>query len=346
MILKQKATVGARYKLFNKVNGKLVPLLNGAESKNLVPNVFFDYLYNTATFTSNSQTGPRPPTANSTGYIGFNLSQQLAVGTGATPPAAGDTALESQLAIQTMPSAVNTVYINDTANSRVTWRLTTTHTFPLGGVVGNLSELGLYARQNSNSLLVLQSRTLIKDELGDPTTQTLTNEDQLVVVTEFDVHIPYVLQNYQQDYNGVTYNVDYRLYFNPSFSNAPDTGFHYCLANLESPVSALSNYMAAVSQPWVMSSNESYLPPNRVAIDNTLITPLNPATGVRKQRFRVGLSQANFVGGLAGIVGAVKGSQPLSGTQVCWQFQFTPPLPKDNTFLFELEVQTTFGNIP
>lgn len=101
--------------------------------------------------------------------------QNCKVGTGSTPPSPVDTQLVSQVASigkggssYTYSSSIATGY----------WRqLATTFTFPIGSVVGNISEIGV--SNYADSLLL--SRSLIKDGLGNPTTITLTATDQLKV---------------------------------------------------------------------------------------------------------------------------------------------------------------------
>ena len=97
------------------------------------------------------------------------------VGTGSTPPSPVDTYLASQVA-RIGRSGQSYTYSNSIATGY--WRqVATPFTFPVGSVVGNISEIGVSNYEDS----LLLSRSLIKDGLGNPTTITLTATDQLKV---------------------------------------------------------------------------------------------------------------------------------------------------------------------
>lgn len=97
------------------------------------------------------------------------------VGTGSTPPAITNTSLVSQIARS--PGGSDPVYTFAASPETGYWRQAQiSFTFPVGGVIGNISEIGV--SNNDDSLL---SRSLIKDGSGNPTTITLTATDQLKV---------------------------------------------------------------------------------------------------------------------------------------------------------------------
>jgi len=100
------------------------------------------------------------------------------VGTGSTELTRNSSGLTSLLATT----------LNDSAASRASSEVsnsdgTATHTavranaFPLGGVVGTISEVGLITDVSSDFI----AGQLIKDEFGSPTTLTLLSDEQLIV---------------------------------------------------------------------------------------------------------------------------------------------------------------------
>ena len=98
------------------------------------------------------------------------------VGTGSTPPAITDTALVSQIAISPQRSEEFVVTSAASPGTGYWKQIQASFTFPIGGVIGNISEIGVSDYGN-----YLLSRSLIKDGLGNPTTITLTATDQLKV---------------------------------------------------------------------------------------------------------------------------------------------------------------------
>lgn len=110
---------------------------------------------------------------DSLGLAGSNSAwAMLAVGTGTTPPQFTDTALAAQVA-----QTGNGGFPNNGIVSGNTCTHTGVFTFPLGGVVGNISELGIRGVASGS----LFTRALVTDGSGNPTSVTVTAADQLVV---------------------------------------------------------------------------------------------------------------------------------------------------------------------
>jgi hypothetical protein len=111
------------------------------------------------------------------------------VGTGTTPPVGTDTTLESHLAYtSTTTSGAGSFF--ESGDDVTGWVLSTKEfiwSFAQGAVVGNISEYGL---NNSASNAGMKVRNLIKDSNGDPTTISITAQDQLVITWRMRKHIP------------------------------------------------------------------------------------------------------------------------------------------------------------
>lgn len=104
----------------------------------------------------------------------------VAVGTGNATPSASDTHLSIFLAGTTSAGAINV-----TSNNTAPWSNTESipYTFPLGGVIGNIAELGALIGAVSgapSSTSPISTRALIMVG-GSPGTITVTATDQLIV---------------------------------------------------------------------------------------------------------------------------------------------------------------------
>lgn len=100
-------------------------------------------------------------------------SQKCQVGTGTTPAAAGDVALESLLATKSGSDDRVAVY-EGIAGGFISYSTTRVFSFTLGSVVGNVSEIGTQIDQNQTGDPI-DTRTVL------PSTVTVTNQDQLVI---------------------------------------------------------------------------------------------------------------------------------------------------------------------
>lgn len=151
-----------------------------------------------------------------------NGSFTVEVGTGTTAPNFNDTALEAPLGA----SASNLYYnwVTDTigvAGGVNTLKQSMVFTFALGSIVGNVSELGL-VWSNGTTLL---TRSRIKDGGGNPTTISVTANDQLIVTYFFTWTFPVVGTPFQVtlDINGTPTAVN----ITPSLSLVDYTSYPY-----------------------------------------------------------------------------------------------------------------------
>lgn len=114
------------------------------------------------------------------------LVAYLAVGTDNTAPAAAQTALGSQLEDRTnYNGAVGDVVTSGPAYAY--WELVRTRVFTEEECNGNLTELGLFQSASGGTMW---SRELFRDDLGDPTTITKTDSEQLRVEYAWRVYVP------------------------------------------------------------------------------------------------------------------------------------------------------------
>jgi hypothetical protein len=254
--------------------------------KNMILDSFFDFTLDTGNQWDNS-----------TPYI--------CVGTGTTPPAATQTALVNQLATRTAANSYSQSVVGGAWQSVNTLSAT----FALGAVVGNLSEIGLripFANANT-----VQTRALITDSGGLPTTITLTADDQLVVQYRL------IISGVDQDYtgtvviNGTAHNwTARRAHANPLAFPALISGIH----------GQFAVYNGALNSHGVTPSMTSG---NASSTDgSTKLTPNSP--GQYRIRVTGGINTANVAGGITA----------LSPSQGFYKLGFSPAIPKDSSKVF------------
>lgn len=136
-----------------------------------------------------------------------NQVKSVRVGSGTTAPVATQTTLVSPLASSSGGQAAASAY-SESAPTVVSniWSSTITMTFQfgLGQVIGNVSEVG-FALPNASAPTV-HTRALVVDGNGNPTSITVTAQDQLTVIYKLTVSVPYTVQTGQVVISGVTYN--------------------------------------------------------------------------------------------------------------------------------------------
>lgn len=103
------------------------------------------------------------------------LVNYIAVGTSSTPPAATDTALGAETGVRTTYNGGITDVVTAEA-SYTYWEVTRTRVFTEAESNGNLTELGFFSANAGGTMWCHQ---LFRDELGDPTTLTKLNTQQL-----------------------------------------------------------------------------------------------------------------------------------------------------------------------
>ena len=134
------------------------------------------------------------------------LGTYLHVGSGSTPPTFSDTSLVNWVAAKQSTggwSEVSSSLVGDNYE-REDKR---DHQFNVGAVIGNISELGLSSTISQST--ALDTRALLKDEVGDPTTISLGALDQLVVTYFIKKQINMLPNTTSSLLNGVA--IDYTI---------------------------------------------------------------------------------------------------------------------------------------
>lgn len=182
------------------------------------------------------------------------------VGTSSTPPTVLDTWLAGWL------SSSNALQSNATGTTTSSpfyaWRRSTMR-FPVGTATGNLSEVGVGWSSTSGTLF---ARSLIQDELGDPTTITVLANEFLDFSYEIRYIVPTTDWTAVQSIAGENYNITMRAanctstthwatWVGKKFEiNNADESYHRCY---EGNIGAVSALPGGEVTPGVTSASQS-----------------------------------------------------------------------------------------
>ncbi len=192
------------------------------------------------------------------------FGQYLHLGTGGTAPVFADTSLESFLVSSSAQGSFSantsvltgTDYLKESQN---------TFTFDIGAVIGNISELGITTSPTEGA--DIQTRALFKDGIGDPTTITVTAQDQLVItyfIQKTISMIPFV-SSIIADLDGTPTVIDFTI--RPCISSIGDAG-----SSPDFPASILQG----------LSQNDLYMvanDANRISVDGVTYVPTSIDSG-------------------------------------------------------------------
>lgn len=285
---------------------------------------------------------------NSFGGIntGFTL-QNCFVGNGTTAPAVTDIAMANKLNVLALTAGGTQVMGNNEGAPNYSSLTTVTYTFPVGDVVGNISEVGVGRGTLSFNNLTIQllfSRSLISDANGNPITITVLPDESLTVI--------YYLRAYPNlsdetvavvdQTTGVTHTLKSRIYNCAAFRNTS--------SGLIAPIGASSN-----DQFITHTQTTASVPVDLAAV--TSATPFTGSTAItagartvvilpyvadsysRTSTITMGLSSANSTLGLSGI-GVQSGVSSLGAVAISTQILVTPPIMKTalNTLAIDLSI--------
>ena len=129
------------------------------------------------------------------------------VGTGSAPPSVSDTSLAAQVGVAGGSATSENSVQYGTAPYYSQHQVV--YTFAVGGVSGNLTEIGFFSSASGGSMW---SRALIKDSGGNPTTLTLLTTEQLKVTYTVIRYIPTSLTgSFTLNTNGTPSTINYNI---------------------------------------------------------------------------------------------------------------------------------------
>lgn len=268
--------------------------------KNLILDTFFDRYAANSSIISNSIT--------------------CRVGTGVTPPANTDTALVSQVATKVRTSGSDVLGTIDVPNNRVVAKSINQFIFNVGEVVANLNEIGFEFSPSSG---LLNSRSLTKNNMGVPTTITVTASDQLIVNYTLEVYIPLVDYIGTVVLDGVTYDVIGRV----------GNGFNKTVSDILLGVTASYDWFLSYGSSSVFGA-QGVAPTSASGTASSSSTLFTSISGGKERQFEASINQLNATGGIKVVSVAM-------GSGIGFKYQFTPVIPKDATKLLRLRFRMT-----
>uniref|UniRef100_UPI0040474A3E hypothetical protein n=1 Tax=Rheinheimera sp. TaxID=1869214 RepID=UPI0040474A3E len=260
--------------------------------------------------------------------IGSPGGRFCAVGTGTTPPVATEVSLVNAITGLVAGTSGGTgnsgdAYVWDSVDKVYRASLQTVFVFSAGSVVGNVSELGFTFFSKSQTLNTLESRVLVKDSEGTPTSITVTAAEQLRVTHILQNEVGGEDEAYQAVIGGVTYDVLARI------GAIPGSGFSF-----------VSAYDGFTGGTWVQffssaanlgaagagaSGTAAYGSPTPVV--NWISAP-----NVNTKRLRVSVDP-----GYGNPSGGIKIATFTSATGDLYKYEFTPVIPKTSEKILTLD---------
>lgn len=272
-------------------------------------------------------------TSDSAGITSDSLLTNCLVGTGTGAPLVTDTELQSPLA--TSPNGVRQsgTYSYDSGADEITTTTVMRYTFALGAVVGNLSEIGIRPSSVSN----LFSRALIVDGSGDPTTITVTADDQLIVDYTLTGMISRTI-NYTMDLDGSPVDMVIKRSGNGSSDRAMI--FNLCASSLRPVGSQVVNSVSFDFPAWNVNSTLT----GGSNFTAEVIAATNPTAGF-KRRIRIPTASGNISGGFNWFKFLDSSVSSGNFSDPAWFVSYSSNIPKTSLDLYELEFITTFVNV-
>jgi len=254
------------------------------------------------------------------------------VGTGTTAPTVSNTTLEAQVASsQSGPS--DTTIVNS-GSPNYTTLLTYQYTFTQGDVVGNISEVGVGWATTGATLF---SRALIVDNLGAPTTITLTSIDQLIIYYRLNASQPTTDTTSSVTISSTSYPYTIRTAYAASFCNSSATFLYgYAFTKLNSVYlygsdATLGPITGTLSGTGIGGSGGGGF---------TFSYPAyTPGSYYRDSTFSVDVGHGNAVGGIGGIVL----DWGVYNSSLHNQIVLPTPIPKTNTQVLTITQRFTWA---
>lgn len=254
------------------------------------------------------------------------------IGTGTNLPNASNTSLQAFVADATPPVFDSQSNQGPTNYPSV---LQFHHVYAQGAVVGNMAEVGVGWAAGGGSLF---SRSRILDGGGSPTTLTVIPLDQLTVYYELTITNPTADVNDTVTISGTDYDYEGRM------ANAANF--------LASPYNVLTN---TITTQWGQVSNSGGGAVKSYEASSVLGAITGEPSGTSEisgSSNVASYSSGNFYrdstvtltpsqGNLSGGIGCMRLDYMLSAMQ--FQYQFTPPIPKDNTKTLTLTARFSWG---
>jgi hypothetical protein len=255
------------------------------------------------------------------------------VGTGTTAPVITNTTLEAQVAAS--ESGPDSTTIVNSGAPNYTTLSTFEYTFTQGAVTGNISEVGVGWATTGATLF---SRALIVDNMGVPTTITLTSIDQLIIYYRLNASQPTTDTTTAVSISSVSYPYTIRTASAASFCGNGTFNYGYGFTRLNTVYiygsnAALGAITGTLSGTLVnQSSNGGW----------TFTYPAyTPGSYYRDSTFSIPVNLANAVGG----IGGMQLDWGAFSTSLKNQIVLSTPIPKTNTQVLTITCRFTWARV-
>lgn len=192
----------------------------------------------------------------------------------------------------------------------------------IGAIVGNISEVGIEFGGNNPS--TLDSRALITDAQGSPTTITVTSEDKLIVKYTLRYIIPTQQHVSTVDFSGVSTTCTLE---------ALNTLNNYW--NIRAAFADFKGECRYSSNQQIVNNPESSI--GSASSSSVSVTYSRQQSGVRRASFFADTNALNAEGGLE----YVAFCNPNANFYIVLGLHFSPKIPKDNTKTLTLNLDFT-----
>lgn len=265
--------------------------------------------------------------------------QQLSgvAGAGNTTPSLSDTALASYLgpcgSVQSVTISRNTTTAPYSVTKTITFRSAQ------GGVVGNVSEVGVALGSGAGSSSPLISRSLVVDSMGAQTTVPVQASEYLDMVWSFTIYMGQATGSFNMTIDGVVTSFNYTILPANMTSASANGGW---LQNDDFPLRMFANVFPYASAGGTFAFNSSALgavtsqPSGTQSTGSPTLTAAayTPGSYTRSHTLKFALNDANFN------IGAF-----LFGLNACAaQMSITPSVAKTNTKEFSITFNISVAN--
>ncbi len=246
------------------------------------------------------------------------------VGAGADAVLPTQSSLSSQIGAGINSSNSGTLTQNPTVNEggQYTTSFTISAEWGIGDIVGNISEVGV--SMGSNRPTNLDSRALISDAQGNPTTITVTSQDKLIVSYTLRYIIPTQQQTSLVDFLGVD-----------TICTLETTNiFQWSIRTVLAGFSPLCNFSSV--QSLVNDVEEG--PASASSSDVVQLTKSSPQPNTIRLSYFASTNHFNLYGSIKYLS---LNTYDGSSNRKVLGLHFDPPIPKDNTKTLTLNFDFT-----
>lgn len=266
------------------------------------------------------------------GTVISNLINYLAVGTGSSEPNYTDTILNAEIARTNSNGGFgDSDAVVGSGDLVEYWRRIRTRVFTENQANGNLAELGFFSAAQGGTMW---NRQLFRDELGNPTAITKTNEDQLRVRYEYRIYPPWDDVVQEIEVNGVPTEVVNRPQRVGFVGNWGGSGGRSALNILGSVGPFRVRAFATDTLPGRGSTPSG----TNAEASSTAVQSYTPGTWYREREARWDPSGANFATGIGLFYSLANPVDLADESSMAFASKVTPKIMKqDNQRLIVME---------